>query len=154
MIRPTDSTQQHSPVRRAVKTAAKVAVGTGIAAGTVLLLAKKGKLDAVADGNKYVEGTKVFLKKYADPANDFIGRKTADFTKAANEFIAQSPKLTKAKTQILETVRNFKEIDFVKHFAMAKETIEGFIKEIPAKAQKFVSDVKAAAIKLDDEVIQ
>ena len=142
MVRPADSNFQYSPVRKAAKTVATAAVATGAAAGTVLLLAKKGKLDAVADGNKYLEGAKKFLKKYADPANEFIGKQAGKIRTNANEFIAKHEKLAGLKTRAGEIINNIREFDVVKHFAMAKENAGKFFKSIPGKANKFFGDIK------------
>lgn len=141
MVRPADSNFNYSPVRKAAKTVATAAVATGAAAGTVLLLAKKGKLDAVADGNKYLEGAKKFLKKYADPANEFIGTQAGKIKTNANEFIAKHEKLAGLKTRAGEVIDNIKEFDLVKHVAMAKETAGTFFKELPTKAGDFFKSV-------------
>ena len=143
MVRPADSNFNYSPVRKAAKTVATAAVATGAAAGTVLLLAKKGKLDAVADGNKAVEGVKKFLKKYADPANEFIGAKATKLKTSANEFISNHEKLAGLKERAGEMIESVKEFDLVKHVAMAKETAGEFFKGLPAKAGNFFKEIPA-----------
>ena len=152
MVRPADSNFNYSPVRKAAKTVATAAVATGAAAGTVLLLAKKGKLDAVADGNKYLEETKKFLKKYADPANEFIGKQAGKVKANANEFISKHEKLAGLKTRAGEVVSDIKEFDLVKHIAVAKETAGNFFKELPTKAGDFFKNIPGKATKFFGDI--
>ena len=88
---PTQATQNVYSPRKVVRRVLTAAAATG----TVLYLAKKGKLDAVEGGNKYVEKVKAFLKKPAD----FINGKIADSVKN----LQKNEKLGKK----METVQKF-----------------------------------------------
>ena len=144
MVRPADSNYQYSPARKVAKAVAATTVAAGATVGTVLVLAKKGKLDAVADGNKCIEATKAFLKKYADPANEFISKKAGVINGQANEFIAKHEKLAELKTRAGEVLTNIKEFDFV----MAKESAGEFFRSIPQKTGKFFGDARENLVKV------
>lgn len=65
------------------KNVAKVATGAAVAAGTVLYLAKKGKLNPTEGGNKHVETLKAALKKPADKVlnSDMFTKVSGKFSK-------------------------------------------------------------------------
>ena len=76
------------------KRVVKSVIGAAAAVGTVLYLAKKGKLDPTENGNKHVETLKAVLKK---PADKILNSKTFNKVAAKADKMAHSETATKIK---------------------------------------------------------
>lgn len=129
-------------------TAAKVAgavVTTAAAAGTVLYLAKTGKLNQVEGGNKIVEKFKAVLKKPADFVNGKIDQGIAKLS--ANERLAN--KMTKVKTFMTETAENLqknpKVVGVKTKVSEGTKAVKGFFESIPSRISSLLEKVKGAA---------
>ncbi len=92
MIQPVQAQSKTSPVKTAVKTAAAAAVATG----TVLYLAKKGKLNPAEGDNIVIKNVKAGLKKPAD----YVLNKGGNLINRLNSVIANNEKLSLAKKKI------------------------------------------------------
>ncbi len=101
MIQPVQNTKPYSPVKRAVKTAAVAAAGVG----TVLYMAKTGKLNPKEGGNKIVEGIKAGLKK---PADKVLAKAAPYAEKVRNSEIISKIQSSKAYTNIKTTALDIK----------------------------------------------
>ena len=92
MIQPVQAKSKTSHVKTAVKTAAAAAVATG----TVLYLAKKGKLNPAEGDNIVIKNVKAGLKKPAD----YVLNKGGNLINRLNSVIANNEKLSLAKKKI------------------------------------------------------
>lgn len=98
-----NSVQPSTPKHTAAKVAGAV-ITTAAAAGTVLYLAKTGKLNATEGGNVYLEKAKAALKTPADIANEKIEQALTSLKN--NDAIAR--KMVKAQTFVKNTVKKVK----------------------------------------------
>ena len=118
-IQPTQNT--HKSTARKVLTAAA-------AAGTVLYLAKKGKLNPVEGGNKYIEKVKAFLKKPAD----IVNAKIAEGIKALQKNEKVGKKMEAAQKYVKETVEK----------AKANPEVKSLIDSAKVKKSQVVSTIR------------
>jgi len=147
-IQPTQNTSKKT-VRKVLTAAA--------ATGTILYLAKKGKLNPTEGGNKYVEGLKAALKKPADyingkiaegvdklQKNEKIGKKMTEAQKIVSEKIEQAkanPDVKSAmnfvrvkKAQVVSAVRNA--VDAARNFVEKEINPEKFGEAVKDAAEK------------------
>lgn len=83
------SVNQYKP--QTTKKVVKSVIGAAAAVGTVLYLAKKGKLDPTENGNKHVETLKAALKK---PADKILN------SKVFNNVATKTNKITHSETAV------------------------------------------------------
>ena len=76
MIKPIDSTTQYSPAKRTVRNV----IASAAVAGTVVYLAKTGRLNPKEGGNKAIEFVKKGLKTPVDLASKGLKRVSDDIT--------------------------------------------------------------------------
>lgn len=149
-IQPVNSTKQYSPAKKAAKTVAATAATAAVTAGTILFLAKKGKLNPVEGGNKYLEGLKAVLKKPADKVNTVLANGATKLSqtkvgKKAGEMVS----VVKGKIENLnlgkkaETARKaITESAPYKAVKGAAGKVKEFITSIPKKVSSFVGGLK------------
>ena len=98
------SVQPSMPHKHTVAKVAGAVVTTAAVAGTVLYLAKTGKLNATEGGNVYLEKAKAALKTPADIANAKIEQALNSLKN--NDAIAR--KMVKAQNLVKDTVKKVK----------------------------------------------
>lgn len=108
------------------KKVAIAALGTAAAAGSVLYLAKTGKLNPVEGGNKHIESVKATLKKSADKVLN------------SEKFASASAKATELLGKGKEKLVAFKESDAYAKIQKGIGTVKDKIKSVlhPEKIAK------------------
>lgn len=129
MIQPVQTTKQGNPIKKA----AKAAVATAVAAGGVLYLAKKGKLNPAEGDNFIIKNVKNGLRK---PSN-FILQKGEALISAMS---AKFPKVSKKVANFKKTIIDLKDTaaDLKDRIGLDKkiDTLKDFV-ESKFNKQKF-----------------
>ena len=131
-IPPIQSTQNTNgkTARRVVTAAATV--------GTILYLAKKGKLNPVEGGNKYIEKAKELLKKPAD----YINGKIAEGVKALQKNEKVGKKMESAQKYVKEKIAQ----------AKANPDVKSLIDSAKVKKSQVVSKIRGTVDSVKDFV--
>lgn len=135
-----DGIKPYSPVKRAVKTAAKVAVATAATAGTIAYLGAKGKLNPVEGGNKYIE----FVKKTLKTPADFINKHVNDVRTAVLNEAKVNPKVSNILDRANQVVKKVRDV-----IAKPVESLRD-LKEMKLNPDKFSETVQEAG----EDIIQ
>lgn len=134
MIQSVQSTKSISPV----KTAAKAVAATAVATGTILYLAKKGKLNPVEGDNIVIKNVKAGFKKPADfilkKGGNILADLNAKIDKNKNfSFIKE--KLSNIGKKAKDFKQNFLNSDFKAEIDKKIDTLQDFVESKFNKAK-------------------